>query len=149
MTEMVPSGLMRGHWRRSDGDAYTGTKLETAETAKVHLHTTAPVLYSTGLRIRASVRCGTVPPGLRTYGQTSSNGRMTGCRVRQLEPRTTQEVAPVQPVALAASAQHSNPLQLHLAPNVVEFWLTVMQSEVLVEATQHRRQLTLLVPSLP
>ena len=47
MTEMVPSGLMRGHWRRSDGAAYTGTKLETAETAKVHLHTTAPVLYST------------------------------------------------------------------------------------------------------
>jgi hypothetical protein len=47
MTEMVPSGLMRGHWRRSDGDAYTGTKLETAETAKVHLYTTAPVLYST------------------------------------------------------------------------------------------------------
>ncbi len=47
MTEMVPSGLMRGQWRRSDGDAYTGTKLETAETAKVHLYTTAPVLYST------------------------------------------------------------------------------------------------------
>jgi len=47
MTEMVLSGLMRGHWRRSDGDAYTGTKLETAETAKVHLYTTAPVLYST------------------------------------------------------------------------------------------------------
>ena len=47
MTEMVPSGLMRGHWRRSDGAAYTGTKLETAETAKVPLHTTAPVLYST------------------------------------------------------------------------------------------------------
>src|SRR5713101_6382270 len=86
-------------------------------------------------------------PG-RTYGQTSDS-RMTGVRVRQLEPRATQEVAPVQPVTLAASAQHSNPLQLHLAPNVVEFWLTVMQSEVLVEATQHRRQLTLLVPSLP
>ncbi|MBI2835624.1 MAG: transposase [Acidobacteria bacterium] len=65
------------------------------------------------------------------------------------DPRATQEVAPVQPVALAASAQHSNPLQLNLAPNVVEFRLAVMQSEVLVEATQHRRQLTLLVPSLP
>jgi hypothetical protein len=47
MTEMVPSGLMRGHWRRSDDDAYTGTKLETAETAKAHLDTTAPVLHST------------------------------------------------------------------------------------------------------
>jgi hypothetical protein len=47
MTEMVPSGLMRGHWRRSDGDTYTGTKPETAETAKVHLYTTAPVLHST------------------------------------------------------------------------------------------------------
>ena len=38
MTEMVPSGLMRGHRRRSDGDAYTGTKLETAETAKAYLY---------------------------------------------------------------------------------------------------------------
>src|SRR5712691_11587003 len=85
---------------------------------------------------------------VRTYGQTSDI-RVTRFRVRQLERRATQEVAPVQPVTLAASAQHSNPLQLHLAPNVVEFWLTVMQSEVLVEATQHRRQLTLLVPSLP
>jgi hypothetical protein len=47
MTEMVPSGLMRGHWRRSDGEAYTGTKLETADTAKAHLYTTAPVLHST------------------------------------------------------------------------------------------------------
>jgi len=54
MTEMVPSGLMRGHWRRSDGAAYTGTKLETAETAKVHLHTTAPVLYSTGGDVQQS-----------------------------------------------------------------------------------------------
>jgi hypothetical protein len=51
MTEMVPSGLMRGHWRRSDDDAYTGTKLETAETAKAHLDTTAPVLHSTVARV--------------------------------------------------------------------------------------------------
>src|SRR5688572_11796074 len=87
-------------------------------------------------------------PG-RPHDQAPSDGRMTGLRVRQLEPGATQEVAPVQPVALAASAQHSNPLQLNLAPNVVEFRLAVMQSEVLVEATQHRRQLTLLVPSLP
>jgi hypothetical protein len=59
MTEMVPSGLMRGHWRRSDGDAYTGTKLETAETAKVHLPTTAPVLYSTHSLLSVSRGCGT------------------------------------------------------------------------------------------
>src|SRR5215510_7013412 len=87
-------------------------------------------------------------PG-RTHDQSPSDGRMTSFRVRQLEPRATQEVAPVQPVTLAASAQHSDPLQLNLASDVVEFRLAVMQSEVLVEATQHRRQVTLLVPSLP
>src|SRR5262249_13601248 len=38
---------------------------------------------------------------------------------------------------------------LNLTPDVVEFRRAVMQSKVLVEATQHRRQVTLLVPSLP
>jgi hypothetical protein len=56
MTEMVPSGLMRGHWRRSDGGAYTGTQLETAETAKAHLYTTAPVLHSTGRHLQVGSR---------------------------------------------------------------------------------------------
>src|SRR5438093_508237 len=87
-------------------------------------------------------------PG-RTHDQTSLDRRMTGLRVRQFEPRAASEVAPVQLVTLAASAQDSNPLQLHLAPDGVEFWLAVMQSEVLVETTEHRRQLTLLVPPLP
>src|SRR5436190_24198054 len=63
MTEMVPSGLMRGHWSRSDGAAYTGTKLETVETAKVHLHTTAPVLYSTHSLFSVSRGCGACPGG--------------------------------------------------------------------------------------
>src|SRR5262249_52648801 len=74
---------------------------------------------------------------------------MTRLRIRELKPRAAQEVAPVQPVTLVASAQHSDPLPLNLTPNVVEFRLAVMQSEVLVEATEHRRQVTLLVPSLP
>src|SRR5438093_7371373 len=69
MTEMVPSGLMRGHWRRSDGAAYTGTKLETAETAKVHLHTTAPVLYST---------CGVFPVPRGCSSCPESHGPETG-----------------------------------------------------------------------
>ena len=87
-------------------------------------------------------------PG-RTHGQASSDSRMTGLRVGQFEPRAVQEVAPEQPVTLAASAQNADPLQLYLVPYRIESRLAVMQSEVLVEATQHRRQLTLLVSSLP
>ncbi len=34
MRENFTYGSMRGCWRRSHGDAYTGTKPETADTAK-------------------------------------------------------------------------------------------------------------------
>jgi hypothetical protein len=34
MTEMGMSGSMSAERRRSNGDGYTGTKLETADTAK-------------------------------------------------------------------------------------------------------------------
>jgi hypothetical protein len=85
----------------------------------------------------------------RTHGQTSSDSRMTGVRVRKLEPGTSLEVAPEQPVPLAASAQYPDPLQLYLVSYRVESQLAVVQSEVLVEATQHRHQLTLLVAALP
>jgi hypothetical protein len=75
MTEMVPSGLMRGHWRRSDGDTYTGTKPETAETAKVHLYTTAPVLHSTGGAVPVATRrelfseAPSIPAAIAAHGQ--------------------------------------------------------------------------------
>src|SRR5437870_7038605 len=36
---------------------------------------------------------------------TPSDSRMTGLRVGQLEPRAAPEIAPVQPMSLAASAQ--------------------------------------------
>src|SRR5947208_2196734 len=64
----------------------------------------------------------------RTNGQVSDSG-MTGLRVRQLKPRAAPELAPVQPMALAAPSQHPDPLQLHLAPNSVESGLAVMKSE--------------------
>jgi hypothetical protein len=74
---------------------------------------------------------------------------MTEFRVRQFEPRAVHEVAPEQPMSLAASAQYSDPLQLNLAPNHVEFRLAVVQPEILIETTQHHGQLTLLIPPLP
>src|SRR5262249_7768383 len=58
-------------------------------------------------------------PG-RPHGQRRLDSRMTRLRVRQLEPRAAQEIAPVQPMTLAASAQYPNPLPLNLAPNIVE-----------------------------
>jgi len=87
-------------------------------------------------------------PG-RTHSQALLDGRMTSLRVRQFEPRAVREVAPEQPVPLAASAQYTDPLQLNLVPYRVESPFAVVQSEVLKETTQHRRQLPLLVSSLP
>src|SRR5713101_4759288 len=78
-----------------------------------------------------------------------SDSRMTGHRVWQLEPRAAPEIAPVQPMSLAASAQHSDPLQLDLMPDGIEFWLAVMEPEVLIEPSQRHRQMALLVPPLP
>lgn len=46
MRENLTSGSMRGHWRRSYGDAYTGTQPETADTAKAEPTATAPAPYS-------------------------------------------------------------------------------------------------------
>ena len=80
---------------------------------------------------------------------TTSDSRMTSFRVRQFEPRTALEIAPVQPVSLAAPTQHSNPLQLNLVPNDIEFWFAMRESKVLVETIQHQGQLTLLISSLP
>src|SRR5262249_55556652 len=87
-------------------------------------------------------------PG-RTHSRASSDRRMTEFRVRQFKPRAVHEVAPEQPMSLAASAQYSDPLQLYLAPNHVEFRLAVVQPEILIETTQHHGQLTLLIPPLP
>src|SRR5215470_61282 len=87
-------------------------------------------------------------PG-RTHSRASSDRRMTEFRVRQFKPRAVHEVAPEQPMSLAASAQYSDPLQLYLAPNHVEFRLAVVQPEILIETTQHHRQVTLLIPPLP
>ena len=41
------SGWMRGRWCCGHGEPYTGTKLETADTAKGSLRIVTPVLYST------------------------------------------------------------------------------------------------------
>src|SRR3974377_1983008 len=51
---------------------------------------------------------------------------VTGRRIRQFEPRTALEVTPEQPVTLAASAQHPNPLQNDLAPYSVQSRLAMM-----------------------
>src|ERR1700739_2437564 len=87
-------------------------------------------------------------PG-RTHSQASLDSRMSSLRIRQLEPRTPLEVTPKQPVPLAASAQYPDPLQLNLVPYRIESPFAVVQSKVLIETPQHRRQLPLLVPSLP
>ena len=47
MTEMGKSGSMSGEQKRSYGYAYTGTKLETADTAKASLRATALLSNST------------------------------------------------------------------------------------------------------
>jgi hypothetical protein len=46
MRENLTYGSMRGCWEGAHGDAYTGTKLETADTAKATPTNPAPVLYS-------------------------------------------------------------------------------------------------------
>jgi hypothetical protein len=55
----------------------------------------------------------------------------------------------VEPVPLTPSSQRTDPLPLYLAPDHVKFRLTVMQSEILVEAAQHHHGLLLLIPPLP
>jgi hypothetical protein len=50
---------------------------------------------------------------------------------------------------LTATIQGAYPLTLYLLPHPAELALTVMQSEVLIEAAQHPRQMLLLLPSSP
>src|SRR5438552_19143740 len=62
----------------------------------------------------------------RSHLRGRSDSGMTKLRVRQLEPCAAPEIAPVQPMSLAAAAQHSNPLQLDFTPNDVKSWLAVV-----------------------
>ena len=68
---------------------------------------------------------------------------------RQLEPRAISQPRPVRFAALTATIQGGDPLTLYLVPYPAELALTVMQREVLIEATQHLRQMQLLLPSSP
>jgi len=52
-------------------------------------------------------------------------------------------------VALTLTSQRSSPLKLDLVTNPVQPLQTLMQSEVLVEASQHDRQLMLLNAPFP
>jgi len=52
-------------------------------------------------------------------------------------------------MTLTAPSQGANPLHLDLPTDDVELPLTVVQPKVLIEAAQHRRELTLLIPPLP
>jgi hypothetical protein len=70
-------------------------------------------------------------------------------RVWQIKPRLGPKVAPVEPMTLASAAQSTNPLPPYFEPNPMELALTVVEPEVLIEASQHNRQVTLLVPALP
>ena len=47
MRENRTYGSMRGRWKRSHGEVYLGTKLETADTDKTKPTATAPALHST------------------------------------------------------------------------------------------------------
>ena len=62
----------------------------------------------------------------RSHLRGRSDSGMTKLRVRQLEPCAAPAIAPVQPMSLAAAAQHSNPLQLDFTPNDVKSWLAVV-----------------------
>jgi len=59
------------------------------------------------------------------------------------------EIGPEESVPLTPSSQRTGPLPLYLAPDPVKLRLAVMQSEILVEATQHHHELLLLIPPPP
>src|ERR1035441_4691880 len=50
---------------------------------------------------------------------------------------------------LTASSQRADPLSFYFTTDPVELRLTVVQTEILVEAAQHPRQLLLLILPLP
>jgi len=74
---------------------------------------------------------------------------MQRLRVRQVEPPLGLEVAPVEPMTLASASQGVNPLPLYFMQDPSELALAVVEPEVLIEAAQHHRQMTLLLTAFP
>lgn len=81
--------------------------------------------------------------------RAGSDLRMEKFWFGKLKPRATREVAPVHVMALAAPSQRPSPLPPDIVVDAEEFRQAMVQGKVLVETTEDRRQLALLVPSLP
>jgi len=79
----------------------------------------------------------------------SSDHRVQVLSKRQLEPQSILQARPVRPTSLTPAIQGAYPLALYLLPHPVELALAVMQTEALIEAPQHLRQMFLLLPSSP
>jgi hypothetical protein len=60
---------------------------------------------------------------------------------RQLEPLAIFQPRPVRTTSLTSPIQGGNPLALYLVSYPAELSLAVMQRKVLVETTQHLRQM--------
>ena len=88
-------------------------------------------------------------PQSASGASAASNRRMESCRVRQVEPRAAHQVAPVQPVPLAALSQRPNPLPLYFLAYPFQLPAAVVERKVLVESAEHRRQVRLLLACAP
>src|SRR5712692_3493518 len=88
-------------------------------------------------------------PPSDTHAATFSDRLLERLGAWQLEPRATREIAPEQPMPLAASTQCSDPLELDFVKHPVQFPLAVVQGEVQIKSPHHRRQMRLLSPAVP
>jgi len=70
-----------------------------------------------------------------------SDRRVQVVSPRPFEPRSVSQPRPIRLSALTATIQGGDPLPLYLLSYPAELALAVVQREVLIETTQHPRQM--------